>query len=147
NGGNGVTILTTPDAPADSGKRNSVVNDLIYSNGKLGIDLGDDGVTPDDPGDADSGPNTLLNFPVITSAVSTGSRVDVAVTLDSPQVSYFIQVFASPAPGPSGYGQGQQLIGNMVVKNGTGTNPPTATALFPVAIPAGWVITTTASSI
>ncbi len=32
----------------------------------LAIDLGNDGFTPNDAGDADAGPNELLNFPVIT---------------------------------------------------------------------------------
>ena len=45
---------------------NSVVN-----NTALGIDLGGDGVTPNDPGDPDAGPNDLQNFPVLTSAFTT----------------------------------------------------------------------------
>jgi hypothetical protein len=35
------------------------------------IDLNDDGHTENDPGDADSGPNTLLNYPVITGFDAT----------------------------------------------------------------------------
>ena len=36
----------------------------IHSNGGLGIDLSANGVTPNDPGDGDAGPNDLLNFPL-----------------------------------------------------------------------------------
>jgi hypothetical protein len=43
----------------------------IYNNGGLSIDLGDNGHTPNDPADADSGPNTLLNYPEVTSLVGT----------------------------------------------------------------------------
>jgi hypothetical protein len=49
----------------------SANNRIIFTenrgNGGLAIDLGNNGLTPNDPGDADSGPNTLLNYPVITS--------------------------------------------------------------------------------
>lgn len=45
----------------------------VYGNGGLAIDLGNDGHTANDAGDGDSGPNTLLNYPVITS--SSGSTI------------------------------------------------------------------------
>ena len=64
NGGPGVDI----GGAASSG--NSVSQATIHSNSGLGIDLGSDGVTANDPGDIDSGPNELQNFPVITAARS-----------------------------------------------------------------------------
>ncbi|NJN54470.1 MAG: right-handed parallel beta-helix repeat-containing protein, partial [Anaerolineae bacterium] len=39
----------------------------IAHNGGLPIDLGDDGHTANDPGDGDSGPNNLLNYPEVTA--------------------------------------------------------------------------------
>jgi len=47
------------------------------------VDLGDDGPTPNDPGDADSGPNGLLNMPRLTSVTSYGSTVVVRGALDT----------------------------------------------------------------
>jgi CSLREA domain-containing protein len=40
-----------------------------YLGGGMAIDLGGDGPTPNDPGDADAGPNTLLNAPTPLTAV------------------------------------------------------------------------------
>ena len=46
---------------------NTIARNLIYGNGGQSIALDDDGVTINDPGDADAGPNDLLNYPVISS--------------------------------------------------------------------------------
>jgi hypothetical protein len=46
---------------------NRVYPQAVYGNGGLPIDLGDDGPTLNDPGDADSGPNTLLNYPEVNA--------------------------------------------------------------------------------
>lgn len=44
----------------------------IHSNGGLGIDLGNSGVTTNDDDDADSGTNRLQNFPVLEDAAVSG---------------------------------------------------------------------------
>ena len=75
NGGAGVAVTGTADA--------RIRDDLITGNLGLGIDLGDDGVTPNDALDADTGPNELQNFPVLSSVrrVAGGLRVRGTITL------------------------------------------------------------------
>ena len=51
----------------------------MFQNGDLGIDLGDDGPTPNDPGDGDGSPNMLQNFPALTSAAIDGNG-DLIIT-------------------------------------------------------------------
>jgi hypothetical protein len=52
-----------------------------YANGGIGIDLNDDGATPNDesgpPYDTDTGPNRLINYPVITSVAFDGFNTTV----------------------------------------------------------------------
>ncbi len=61
--GNGIEIIGATSTG------NTITNNIIYGNGLLGIDLSDDGVTANDSGDTDNGPNDLLNFPEFDSVV------------------------------------------------------------------------------
>ena len=69
NGGPGVVVF--------SGTGNTVRANSIYSNGGLGIDLTNDGVTGNDINDADTGANLLQNFPLLTAATSDGTTTSV----------------------------------------------------------------------
>ena len=46
---------------------NQILRNSIYDNVFAGIDLGTDGFTPNDSGDADTGPNLLQNYPEFIS--------------------------------------------------------------------------------
>jgi hypothetical protein len=48
-----------------------------YANGKLGIDLGINGVTVNDANDADSGANQLLNMPILNQVIVDGSELTI----------------------------------------------------------------------
>ena len=65
----------------------AILGNSIYGNGGLGIDLGGNGVNLNDPGDTDSGPNNVQNFPVITAA-----------TLPAATSKLWAPSTASPAP-------------------------------------------------
>ena len=56
-GGAGVVLLNANTT------NNTIRGNSIFSNGGLGIDLNNDGVTLNDTGDADLGPNNLAEFP------------------------------------------------------------------------------------
>jgi parallel beta-helix repeat protein len=100
---------------------NVFASNRIHSNTGLGIDLGDDGVTPNDSTDPDTGPNDLLNFPDITSVVANATTTVVSGMLNSvPGVTFTIQVFSSVACDPSLYGEGEVFEGWTTVTTGTG---------------------------
>ena len=83
---------------------NQIANNQIFDNGGLGIDLGGDGVTANDATDADTGPNGLQNFPVLTAV----SPTSVTVTLQStPNANFAVQLFSNAACDASGNGEGQ----------------------------------------
>jgi large repetitive protein len=71
----------------------TISRNSIHSNGELGIDLADDpgveaypaSVTPSDPGDGDTGPNDLQNFPVITAVREDGGSTVVEGTRRRPR--------------------------------------------------------------
>jgi hypothetical protein len=89
----------------------AILGNAIYGNGRLGVDLGDDGVTPNDSRDVDDGPNRLQNYPILTAVVATGSSTTVVGGLAStPNVMFTVQLFANPTCDPSGFGQGRMLV-------------------------------------
>ena len=60
---------------------NRISRNSIFANGTaapaLGIDINNDGVTLNDNGDTDNGPNTSINFPIIESAAISGTTLRV----------------------------------------------------------------------
>jgi hypothetical protein len=80
-----------------AGNGNDIRANSIRVNGGLGIDLGADGPTPNDPGDADAGPNALQNFPILTRASTFLGTVTVDGTLNSASNRvYQLDFFVSP---------------------------------------------------
>jgi hypothetical protein len=101
----GIVILNDSVVPISKNK--------IFGNREMEIDLDDDGVSLNDPLDADTGPNGLQNYPVILNVVlqdfDTVRIVSFDVSLSSaPNKRYYIEVFSSRFCGSNGYGQGRQ---------------------------------------
>ena len=113
NTGDGVRV-----AGAASGS-NRIQANSVFSNGGLGIDLGGDGVTPNDALDADAGANGLQNFPVIRAA-ATGATARVGTTVQftlhsAPNQAYEVDLYSSPTRDPGGNGEGARYLGRTAV--------------------------------
>jgi hypothetical protein len=131
----------------DTAFQNPIRSNAIYANGALGIDLGWDGVTLNDPGDTQGGPNGGLNFPVLTSATSSGGNTVLAGSYNSfANGTFTLQFFASPTGDPSGYGEGQTLLGSINVTTNASGNATFSGVTFPVALTPGEVVSATATA-
>lgn len=138
NGGGGVVVPMPFTVP--------ILSNAIFSNGGLGIDIGDDGPTPNDPCDVDQeqfeGPP---NLPVLTAVTSSSSGTTITGQLNSvPDMSFLLQFFSSADPDPSGFGEGASLLGSTMVATDGTCNASFSIAL-PVALTAGHVVTSTAT--
>ncbi|HEX9332829.1 MAG TPA: hypothetical protein VF896_13125, partial [Anaerolineales bacterium] len=139
NGANGV-LLT-----ANTGTGNTISSNSIFANGGLGIDLGDDGVTPIDLFDADGGPNNLQNFPVITMVKSTSKGTVIqGVLISSANTTFRLEFFSNNACDPSGYGEGQTFLGFVQVKTNI-TGHTNFKITLPASLAAGNSVTATAT--
>ncbi|MEG5116339.1 DUF4347 domain-containing protein, partial [Microcoleus sp. A2-C5] len=124
----------------DSGTGNSIQNNSIFANAGIGIDLGNNGPSPNDTGDTDTGANNLQNFPILTTANVGPGNVTVAGTFNSiPSNTFTLQFFANTPPGT----QGQTSIGSATVTTDAAGNA-TFNQVFPVAVAPGQLITATA---
>jgi hypothetical protein len=119
-GWDGISVQETLDG---SPTGNNLASNSIYQSGALGINLkpaSEPGstVTPNDALDADSGPNGLQNFPVVTSAQVNGAGATVVqFTLNSapsgnPFNTFNVTAYATPSCNATGYGEGRYPGGN-----------------------------------
>ena len=143
NGWSGVIISATAES-------NSVLSNHIFSNGRLGIDLGrefalSNGVTDNDLGDGDGGANRQQNFPVLVSAVSSGGATTIDGTLNSvPSSQFRIEFFSNTTLDPSNFGEGENFLGSAIVA--TDANGDVAFSVtLPVSVAGGQFITSTAT--
>lgn len=141
NDGIGVDVLDG----AETG--NSVLGNSIHSSGALGIDLDGNGVTANDSGDGDTGPNNLQNYPTLTTARTDDfSTVTVSGTLNSTSSSSFrVEFFASSTTDASGHGEGERYLGFATVTT-DGSGNASFSQTLAASVVAGEVITATATN-
>ena len=141
NGGNGVTIGSSP---SDVSTGDAVLQNAIYGNARLAIDLGDDGVTLDDS-EGHSGPNRFQDFPILSSLITNNGTTTIDGSLaGSPNTTYRVEFFSNAAADPSGYGQGQSFL-RFANETTDSTGLVSFSLASPVAVPFGEFITATAT--
>jgi len=102
---------------------NAILDNSIFDNENLGIDLdGDggevdnDGVTPNDGEDEDTGGNNLQNYPILTAAIRGTADTSIEGTLNStPNTDFTVQFFSNQELDPSGFGEGETFLGQTTV--------------------------------
>lgn len=108
---NGVGVFVS------GGTGNTIRVNSIFNNNSLGINLAEPGVSPNDDGDADTGPNELQNFPTLISGVVTRTSLAITGLLRSkPSSNYIIDIYASPEIDSSDFGEGKTWLASI---NGT----------------------------
>ncbi|WP_148594038.1 Calx-beta domain-containing protein [Aquisphaera giovannonii] len=123
---------------------NAILFNSIHDNAGLGINLGN-GPTPNHSPGMIMGPNDFQNYPVLSAAATDGATLSAAGTLDAARSSsYTIQLFGSPTPDPSGFGEGAVFLGS---KSVTTDSMGRATFNFglPSTIQPGMVLSATAT--
>lgn len=128
NASTGIVVQTDGETPSTANHFSANTFENIAT---LAIDLGGDALrNPNDPGDADSGPNTLLNHPVIQRA--TQSRLSGATC---PGCAIQVYVAAHEPGGVADYGR-VPLPGGTTVADGTGQ----FSLDNPAAAPGDWLV-------
>jgi parallel beta-helix repeat protein len=137
NGKDGVLIVVGASGAANG---NPLLGNSIFSNVQEGIDLGDNGATPNDSGDGDSGPNTLQNFPVLSSAKTVSGTTTIQGKLNSaPNKSFIVQFFSNTSGN-----EGKKFVGQTGVTTDASGNA--SFAFSPAtAVSVGQVVTATAT--
>jgi CSLREA domain-containing protein len=139
NGGPGIWIQ------GGTSTQQSVTNNVIDSNAGLGINLGIDGVTPNDLDDADTGDNGLQNYPVLTSVSTSLGQTTVGGSLNStPSTAFVVDFYASTYCDASGHGEGNLYLGSNFPTTDAGGDV-TFNAMLSVEAAPGSSITATAS--
>jgi CSLREA domain-containing protein len=125
-----------------------VANNLIADSTVLGIDLGNDGVTPNDPNDVDTGANDLQNHPVISGAQRVAGGLSLTGSLDVGHpgtLTYTLMTYASDACHPSGHGEGERILGQTSRNFSSTAESFSFTLSTSDPLPPGTVITMTAT--
>jgi titin len=117
----------------------AVLGNSIFANAGPGIDLGDDGTTPNGANPR-AFPNRGQNAPVLTGV--SGNTVSGRLTSKA-GTTYRIEIYASPAGGPAS--KGKTFVGFKTVTTNAAGVVNFTVALG--AVPAGWLLTATATNL
>ncbi|MBD2329048.1 Calx-beta domain-containing protein [Alkalinema sp. FACHB-956] len=113
-GGNVITANGQVGVAVTSGTGNRISGNSIVNNTGLGIDLGADGVTLNDLGDADTGINNLQNFPIslVAENTLTGNQTIITGRLNGiAGRTIRVEFFSNTAADSSTNGEGEVYLG------------------------------------
>ena len=156
NTGDGVLISGLPGqfgSDVFETNRNSIRGNSIFSNGQLGIDLGEDnddpfddgdGVTPNDASDQDIGNNDLQNFPLVNAALPGASTFVRGFIGTTPNRTYTIDLYRNASCDPSGNGEGGKWIGSASASTNSSGRALWSTTVTET-VPLGEFVTATAT--
>lgn len=139
--GNVIAHNTRNGVTVSAGTGTAILGNSVFSNGRLGIDLGDDGWTPNGA-TGGANPNKWQRFPVITGIETTASTTTVTGTLSGLPGQYTVELHSNWDCGPNGLLQGHtpypaQRQAVTVASGGVGTFtatlPGVATAITATA--------------
>jgi hypothetical protein len=95
----------------------AITANVMHDNSALGIDLLPSGVTPNDAGDGDDGPNDLLNFPVLEALPPDSVRARTCG-------GCYVELFRADTDQDGANGEGRELVaGGRADSGGTVTLP------------------------
>ncbi|WP_165075326.1 SdrD B-like domain-containing protein [Paludisphaera rhizosphaerae] len=134
---NGKGVVVGSSATAAGPRGITISRNSIYANALMGIDLGDDGPTPNDDHDADSGPNRLLNAPIITSVTPRAIYGEYHGDTSALLVEFFI----ADSLDLSGSGEGRTFLMFDGVEPTSHTGDGKIVALLNEPLPAGAYLT------
>ncbi|HLE13827.1 MAG TPA: choice-of-anchor Q domain-containing protein, partial [Anaerolineales bacterium] len=145
--GNTITLNGCNGIHVASGGDNKLTQNLISANGLLAIDLGGDGPTANDTGDADAGANDLQNYPVLFGAdpfAEDGVTVVEGRLNGIANTAYALEFFSNQACDVSGFGEAETFLDSV-----TATTDSRGDAYFQTrftGLPADRFVSVTATS-
>jgi len=93
---------------------NTLSGNSLYENSLMGIDIFPEGPNANDAGDTDSGPNELMNYPVITHAAYNASNgmtwVYGILDTETPE-NVIVELFVAVPDSTVNHGEGQIYLG------------------------------------
>lgn len=142
-----VSVIPTGGDPPTG---NRIWRNSMNGSGRLGIDLGADGVTANDAGDVDNGPNTLINTPISLEAYAASANGPLTYIFgdyeSAADSDYFVDLYAGSSCNTSGHGEGEVFLGEHALHTDAGGLGSFAVGL-PVELTVGDIVTATATDV
>jgi len=124
----------------------TITKNSIFANGSLGIDLGNNGVTANDPGDGDTGANGLQNFPIVQTVTNGATTHVTGVFHGAPSTSLDLDFYANGGCSnfPRDFLEGETYLGSSPI-NTDGSGNASFDVTFPVPTVTGQLVSATAT--